>query len=356
MEDKIASTLNTETLSISQDVLKLIAEIDEFKGSWVALGKIAPERLTSLRRVATIESIGSSTRIEGAKLNDKEVERLLSNLNIQAFASRDEAEVAGYAEVIETIFSHASNIPLTENYIKQLHRDLLKYTEKDARHRGEYKTLDNHIEAFDPAGESLGVVFQTASPFDTPRLMTELVSWTRENLESEELHSLITIVLFIVVFLQIHPFQDGNGRLSRILATLLLLRTGYDYVPYSSLESVIEENKDGYYRALRQTQRTIRTDKPNWAPWLIFFLRALQKQKDRLAKKIERERLVLGDLPDLSVKILEFCREHGRITVAEAVKLTGANRNTIKDHVSALARAGHVTKHGAGRGTWYGLS
>ena len=121
-------------------------------------------------------------------------------------------------------------------------------------------------------------------------------------------------------------------------------------------ESVIEENKDGYYRELRQTQRTIRTDKPDWAPWLVFFLRALQKQKDRLAKKIERERLVLGDLPDLSVKILEFYRQHGRITVAEAVKLTGANRNTIKDHVSALARAGHVTKHGAGRGTWYGLS
>ena len=335
----MAGTLNTETLSISQEVLKLIAEIDEFKGSWIALGRVAPDRLTSLRHVATIESIGSSTRIEGAKLSDQEVERLLSNLDIKAFASRDEAEVAGYAEVMETIFSHAADIPLTENHIKQLHRDLLKYTQKDARHRGGYKTLDNHVEAFGPDGESLGIVFQTASPFETPPQMTELVDWTREHLESEALHSLITIALFIVVFLQIHPFQDGNGRLSRILTTLLLLRAGYEYVPYSSLESVIEESKDGYYRALRQTQDTIRTDKPDWAPWLVFFLRALQKHKDRLAKKIERERLVLGDLPDLSVKILEFCREHGRITVAEAVKLSGANRNTIKDHISALARA-----------------
>ncbi len=352
----MAGTLNTETLSISQEILKLIAEIDEFKGSWIALGRLAPDRLSSLRHVATIESIGSSTRIEGAKLSDQEVERLLSNLDIKAFASRDEAEVAGYAEVMETIFLHAADIPLTENHIKQLHRDLLKYTEKDARHRGDYKTLDNHVEAFGPDGESLGIVFQTASPFETPQQMTELVGWTRENLDSEASHSLITIAIFIVVFLQIHPFQDGNGRLSRILTTLLLLRAGYEYVPYSSLESVIEENKGSYYRALRQTQGTIRTDNPDWAPWIVFFLRALQKQKDRLKKKIERERLVLGDLPELSLKLLEFCREHGRITIAEGVKLTGANRNTIKDHIRALARAGHVTKHGAGRGTWYGLS
>lgn len=239
----MAGTLNIETLSITQEVLKLIAEIDEFKGSWNALGRIAPDRLTSLRHVASIESIGSSTRIEGAKLSDQEVERLLSNLDIKAFASRDEAEIAGYAGVMGTIFSHAAEIPLTENHTKRLHRDLLKYTEKDTRHRGDYKTLDNHVEAFGSDGESLGVVFQTASPFETPRQMTELITWARENLESGTLHSLITIALFTVVFLQIHPFQDGNGRLSRILTTLLLLRSGYEYVPYSSLESVIEEKK-----------------------------------------------------------------------------------------------------------------
>jgi len=347
--------IRTDALEITPEILRLIAGIDEFKGAWAAIGRISPERLTSLRRVATIESIGSSTRIEGANLSDREVERLLARLEVKEFSSRDEEEVAGYADVIETVFAHCQRIPLTENHVKQLHRDLLQFSSKDERHCGEYKTLNNHVEAIGPDGESLGVVFETASPFDTPRLMTELVEWTQEELEAQDLHPLILIAVFIVVFLEIHPFQDGNGRLSRILTMLLLLRAGYAYVPYSSLESVIEQSKDAYYLALRQTQGTIRSDRPNWQPWLLFFLKSLQQQKARLEKKIERERLLLGDLPELSVRILELCRERGRMTVSEAVKATGANRNTIKDHFKALARAGHLQQHGAGRGTWYGL-
>lgn len=348
--------IRTDALSITTTILKLIAEIDEFKGAWTAVGRISPERLSALRRVATIESIGSSTRIEGANLSDREVEALLAGLEVEKLASRDEEEVAGYAETMETVFAHFREIALTENHIKQLHRDLLQYSSKDERHRGEYKTHDNHVEAFGPDGENLGVVFATATPFDTPGLMTELVEWTTESFESGDLHKLIVIAIFIVVFLAIHPFQDGNGRLSRILTTLLLMRADYGYVPYSSLESVIEQSKDTYYLSLRQTQGTLRTKAPDWQPWLTFFLRALQQQKARLEKKIERERLILGDLPELSVQILELCREHGRITVAEAVKVTGANRNTIKDHLKALTKAGHIEPHGAGRGSWYGLA
>jgi Fic family protein len=356
LEAEMDGSIQTDTLSITTAILKLVAEIDEFKGAWTAIGRISPERLTALRRIATIESIGSSTRIEGARLSDGEVEALLTGLDVKEFASRDEEEVAGYAETMETVFAHFKEIAPNENHIKQLHRDLLQYSSKDERHRGEYKTHDNHVEAFGPDGESLGVVFETATPFDTPRLMTELVEWTRENFESGELHKLIVIAIFVVVFLAIHPFQDGNGRLSRILTTLLLMRAGYDYVPYSSLESVIEQSKDVYYLGLRQTQGTLRTEAPDWQPWLTFFLRALQQQKARLEKKIERERLILGDLPELSVQILELCREHGRVTVAEVVKVTGANRNTIKDHLKALTKAGHIEPHGAGRGSWYGLA
>jgi Fic family protein len=257
---------------------------------------------------------------------------------------------------METVLASRGEIALTENHIKQLHRDLLQYSSKDARHRGAYKTQDNHVEAFGPDGASIGIVFETAAPFDTPRLMTELVEWTQTNLENSELHELIVIAVFVVVFLAIHPFQDGNGRLSRILTTLLLLRAGYDYVPYSSLESVIEQSKDAYYLNLRQTQGTIYTEAPDWQPWLQFFLRSLQQQKQRLEKKIERERLVLGDLPELSVQILELCRERGRVTVADAAKVTGANRNTIKDHLKALTKANHLERHGAGRGSWYSLA
>jgi Fic family protein len=343
------------TLQITTEILNLIAELDEFKGAWQALGTLAPERLSALRRVATIESIGSSTRIEGSKLSDREVERLLLNLEIKSFRTRDEQEVAGYAETMELIFQSWGEIALTENHVKQLHRDLLRHSEKDAHHRGNYKTQPNHVAAFDDAGNQVGIVFETATPFDTPRRMSELVAWTREALSSRQLHPLLVIAIFTEVFLEIHPFEDGNGRLSRILTTLLLLRAGYSYVPYSSLESVIEQSKEGYYLALRQTQMTIRTDAPNWHPWVLFFLCALQQQMRRLARKVEREKIVLAALPELSVRIVEFAREHGRVTVSDIVKLTGASRNTLKQHFRRLVAQGHLALHGSGRGAWYAL-
>jgi len=354
--DERMGFLNTATVRITPEILSLIAEIDEFKGAWRAIGRIAPERLSSLRRVATIESIGSSTRIEGARLTDREVEKLLANIRLGSFTTRDEQEVAGYAEVMETIFSAHEAISFTENHIRQLHRDLLAHSIKDERHRGAYKTLSNNVEAFNEQGESLGVVFETASPFDTPRRMEELIAWLDEQGREKRLHPLLVVAIFVVVFLEIHPFQDGNGRLSRILTTLLLLRAGYAYVPYSSLESIIEQSKESYYISLRRTQGTIRGAEPDWNPWIEFFLRALHRQKTRLEKKMERERIILADMPELSVALLELAREHGRITVAQAARITNASRHTIKDHLKALVDQGHLALHGAGRGAWYGLS
>jgi len=347
--------IKTDTLSITPELLGLIAEIDEFKGAWKALGTLAPERLSALRRVATIESIGSSTRIEGSRLSDSEVEKLLSNLAIRSFSSRDEQEVAGYAETMEQIFQSWEYIPLTENHVRQLHRDLLRHSDKDERHRGSYKTSSNSVAAFDDQGQQIGIVFETATPFDTPGLMRELIEWTNAALETKSLHPLLVIGVFTVTFLAIHPFQDGNGRLSRILTTLLLLRCGYAYTPYSSLESVIENSKESYYLALRQTQTTIRTDTPNWQPWLIFFLRALHQQVKRLEKKVEREHIVLAALPELSLQILEYAREHGRVTMKDMVILTGANRNTLKEHFRKLLENRQLVIQGKGRGAWYRL-
>lgn len=347
--------INTDTLHITPEVLSLIARIDEFKGAWRALGTLAPERLSALRKVATIESIGSSTRIEGSKLSDREVERLLSNLASQSFETRDEQEVAGYAELMDLVFSAWQDIPFNENHIKQLHQILLRHSAKDTRHRGQYKNTSNSVAAFDETGAQIGIVFETASPFDTPRLMTELVDWVNTERDKGQLHALLIIAIFVVVFLEIHPFQDGNSRLSRVLTTLLLIQTGYAYVPYSSLESVIELNKEAYYLALRQTQGTIRTDAPNWQPWLVFFLRSLAEQVRRLEKKVERERIVLAALPELSLQIIEFAREHGRVTMGDAITLTGANRNTLKQHFRHLVERNHLTQQGSGRGVWYAL-
>ena len=344
-----------DTLVITPEILNLIARIDEFKGAWRALGTLAPERLTALGRVATIESIGSSTRIEGSRLTDREVEQLLSRLEIKSFATRDEQEVAGYAETMELIFTSWPEISPTENHIRQLHRDLLRYSQKGEHHRGSYKTLPNNVAAFDDAGLQVGIVFETASPFETPALMAELAAWTEDALGTGQLHPLLVAAIFTVVFLGIHPFQDGNGRLSRILTTLLLLRAGYAYVPYSSLESVVEQSKESYYLALRQTQKTIRGDAPDWQPWVQFFLKALEEQMSRLAKKVERERILLAALPELSLRIVEQAREHGRVTVADMVRLTGASRNTIKQHFRGLVEKGYLTLNGSGRGAWYAL-
>lgn len=343
------------TITIDSQVLNLIAELDEFKGRWALLGRLAPDRLQALRRVATIESVGSSTRIEGAKLSDREVELLLSNLNIHSFRSRDEEEVAGYAEVMETVYTSWEHIPFTENYIKQLHGMLLKYSSKDQTHRGEYKTLTNNVEAFDRNGKSLGIIFQTASPFDTPRVMADLVASSSAALAKRELHPLLLIAAFVVHFLAIHPFQDGNGRLSRVLSTLLLLKTGYRYVPYSSLERIIEDNKDGYYRTLRQAQKQIRTPQENLDPWVRFFLQSLKKQKDLLLRKVEQEQL-LENLSPLSEQILLLAKERGRLTIAEAVTLLGMNRNTVKLHLRQLVQQGHLQQHGSGKATWYSFA
>jgi Fic family protein len=349
----------THSVQITPEILALITQIDEFKGAWRALGSLAPERLSALRRVATIESIGSSTRIEGSRLTDRAVEQLLSNLSIQSFATRDEQEVAGYAQVMDLIYSAWPDIRFTENHIQQLHRDLLQHSSKDDWHRGKYKTTSNSVAAFDADGKQLGIVFETATPFDTPPLMQELTKWLQAQPNeaiTSQLHPLLRIGIWVVTFLEIHPFQDGNGRLSRALTTLLLLQAGYSYVPFSSLESVIEANKEAYYLALRQTQDTIRTAEPNWQPWLLFFLRSLREQMQRLAKKIEKEQLLRAQLPELSLQIIEHVRQHGRITLAESVTVMQANRNTLKQHFRNLVAGSQLVQRGAGRGAWYELS
>ncbi|MFA6449629.1 MAG: Fic family protein [bacterium] len=339
-------------LKITPKTLRLIAEIDEFKGQWQALGQLVPDRLSALKKIATIESIGSSTRIEGVRLTDAEIERLLSGLQIHSFRSRDEQEVAGYAELMEMIFSSWKEISLTENHIRQLHGVLLKRSAKDERHRGSYKKLPNHVEAFDESGKSLGTIFETASPFDTPRMMETLVAWANIELEAGDYHPLLVISAFVARFLAIHPFQDGNGRLSRALTTLLLMRSGYIYVPYSSMERVIEDNKDSYYFFLRRAQSNPDVEESKLHEWVEFFLECMATQKNALRKKAERER-IMGSLPPLSEQLTQLAREHGRVTVAGAEKLTGANRNTIKFHLKKLVEAEHLKQRGTGRGTWY---
>jgi len=342
-----------QDIKITPQMLSMVAEIETFKGAWDASVQIRTEQLRALRKVSTIESVGSSNRIEGNRLSDAQVEKLLSRIDRASFKSRYEEEVVGYAKLMDTIFDNYSVIPLSENYIKQLHQILLQHVGKDERHRGEYKKYPNSIVAYDAGGKEIGVIFETASPFDTPHLMEALVEWTRKNLGDPFLHPLIVIGVFVVRFLAIHPFQDGNGRLSWVLTALLLLKSGYSYIPYSSIESIIESSKEGCYRALRETQKNIWTEKADYEPWLSFFLTTLQKQKRHLESKIESMTKDDTKLGKTARAILGLFDDKPEWSVAEIAKALRLNVNTAAKTVKALVEGGYLAKHGSTKGAWY---
>jgi Fic family protein len=333
-------------------IIKLTAEIDEFKGYWKAMEGLPPQIMSSMRILATIESIGSSTRIEGAKLSNREVAALLEGLDVRSFRSRDEQEVAGYAKAMQLIHDSYDEIDLSENNIKYLHKVMMRFSEKDNWHLGEYKKHPNHVAAFDSQGNQIGIIFETATPPETPWLMELLVEATQERFQDEDIHPLLTIADFIVRFLAIHPFQDGNGRLSRILTNLLMLRSGYTFAAYSSHERIVEANKENYYLALREAQEKLKSLKEFSLTWLEFFLELLKKQKDELKTKIDREKKAQR-LPELSEKICALANDRGRISVALLSEEIKANRNTIKKHLQKLVSMGRLVKHGKGRGVYY---
>lgn len=338
-------------------MLTKIADIDHFNGIWQGgLSNISREQLKVMKRIATIESVGSSNRIEGNKMSDTEIEKLFSAIDKKSFKSRDEEEVVGYADLINTIFDNYQDIPLSENYIKQLHQILLRYSPKDECHRGEYKKDSNRVAAFDADGHEIGSIFETATPFDTPRLMRELVEWANDNFKDRYFHPIIVIGVFIVHFLAIHPFTDGNGRMSRALTAMLMLQQGYSYMPYASMESIVEASKEGYYRALRGTQKSIWTDKVDYEPWLSFFVTSLQKQKKVLEEKIKQAQKQESEkLSATAKKILELYAEQPEWTVADIANILDKNIETIKKSVQSLLKKGYLVKHGTTKAVYYTL-
>lgn len=341
---------------ITNEILNLISEIDEFKGKWQAINTLSPDRLKMLKKSATIESIASSTRIEGVKLTDEQVETLLSKIRTTSFKNRDEEEVAGYSDAMDLILESFEDLKLTENHLKQLHFILLQHSSKDIRHRGEYKKLDNHIVAFDASGKEIGIVFKTATPFETPLKMADLLSWANKAFELKLTHPLISTGIFIVVFLAIHPFQDGNGRLSRVLTNLLLLKLGYSYIQYSSLESVIEDNKDLYYKNLHSCQATLESKKIKFENWILFFLKSLKKQKDNLEKKVKVEKILQENFHSLHLEILKILKHHNSLSISEIQRLSQANRNTLKVKLKELVGMKKIKSFGKGRGITYTIS
>lgn len=333
------------------EVTRLLGEIDEFKGHWRRVKELNADKLGELRRITTIESAASSTRIEGAEVSDAEVAQVLQGLSIDSFRARDEAEVRGYGDLLEMIYHSFDEITLTENHVKQFHSVLLHHTEKDERHRGRYKTIDNHVEATHPDGRK-EILFHTESPFATPTRMSELVAATNDAFASAQVHPLVVVARFIVDFLAVHPFQDGNGRLSRGLTTLLMLRCGYEYVPYSSLERIVEENKTRYYVSLRTSELAMRDHPEEFGAWLVFFLQALRTQKRQLEAKVDVERSML-QLSDAQQKVLDAVALKGRMTAPQLVAKLKIPGRTVRYHLDSLTRQGLLDAHGQRRGRFY---
>lgn len=338
--------------NIPQNLWSLINQIDELKGRWVGGASLNPQALGRLKRSVLITSAGASTRIEGARLSDEDVEKLMRGLSVKKFADRDQQEVKGYYELLENVFYGWKHITFNESAIKHLHKELMKYVSKDERHRGEYKKTENSVEMFDESGKSVGVVFETTPAYLTPKRMQELVAWTTGSLAQRELHPLLIIGNFLVEFLAIHPFQDGNGRLSRILTNLLMLKAGYEYVPYVSHEKLIEDNKAGYYLALRKSQKTLNTDHEDITAWSKFFLMISLEQVKQAIELLSQESIErLLSPKQLAVwRRLEFVPE---ATPGEITKATGVARPTVSQALDVLMRLKKVERIGQGRTTRY---
>jgi Fic family protein len=337
----------------NQNVLNLISKIDSYKGTWNVIESSENSALKELKKIATIKSIGSSTRIEGVTLTDKEISELLKNIKIQELKTRDEQEVIGYYDTIQIIYDNYEEINLTENYIKQLHQNLLKYSDKDSRHRGKYKILSNKVVAKYPGGVEK-VIFNTSEVHLVKKEIESLLSWTNNELEKKKIHPLIVISLFIYEFLSIHPFQDGNGRLSRLLTTLLLLKNEYFFVQYVSFENIIELSKKEYYQALMYCQKHRYTDKEEISKWILYFLGKLHELTLKLDKKYGYFKSAIGYLNKRQKEIKDFIETNQPVKVSDiSDKFRKYSINTIKKDLQYMRREKVINSLGKARATVY---
>jgi Fic family protein len=334
-------------LNIDWNLINLISEIDRFDAHWTAIERREGRSLKELKSIATVRSVGASNRIEGNKMSDEEVDILLQKMDITKLTDRDSQEVVGYFDVLDLISESQEDISVTESHIKSLHNILMKYSTKDEWHKGNYKTHNNSVETSFPDG-TRQIIFQTTEAgYATEDAVRKLVHWYNSEME---IHPLIRVASFAYDFLSVHPFQDGNGRLSRLLSTLLLLNNGYKWIQYVSFEHEIENRKNEYYMALRSCQ----AERPNEdiTIWILFFLNCLVNIKVQLLTKLQQS----GSATQLSPKeksIYTMIMDRPNIqsgTIAEKLAIPSP---TVKRILSALLKKGLLEKQGSGRNVSY---
>lgn len=339
--------------AVYQELIQQLSIVDSFKGNWQAIELQHSKHLKELRKIATIESIGSSTRIEGATITNVEVEKLLKSVKITRLKTRDEEEVVGYYEVLQIILENYETIKLTESNLHQLHGMLLKHSSKDRRHKGKYKHLSNKVVANYPDGTQR-TIFKTTEPHLTQAAMQSLIDWTKEQFKKSDMHPLLITAVFVYEFLSIHPYQDGNGRLSRLLTTLLLMQQNYKFIQYVSFENIIETRKDDYYRALMDGQKnrgkaTERIDK-----WVLFFVDCIVILTQRLGATYAIYSKLEKGLNERQQKIIQFIKKQKKAQIKDIDKAFAKySRNTLKKDIALLVNEGMLIKTGEGRGVIY---
>jgi Fic family protein len=335
-----------------EEVYSIIAEVDAVKTSWRVTNSIAPQILVRLTESAVITSTGASNRIEGNKLSDDEVKAIYRNINIKKFKTRDEQEIAGYIEILQFVFENYEAISISESSILWLHQKMLKYYDKDERHRGIYKIGPNLVEARDALGNIIGIVFETTPPHLVKKEMMELVDWYNATILNK--HPLIIIANFIFEYLAIHPFQDGNGRTSRLLSNLMLLSHGYLFTQIASHEQIIEADKAEYYRILNYTQNTRKTDDEDVSQWVLFFLKIVKAQakkavefmvNDNFEQLLSEKQLIVWDYI-LSLHGKEFSRK-------DVIAATSIVAVTVESIIKKFFNMHKITRIGQGRAIRY---
>jgi Fic family protein len=334
-------------LDLNWLLINSLSNIDRFGGEWGSIVKREGRSLKQLKSVATVRSAGASTRIEGSKMSDDEVQALINNLNIEKLADRDEQEVLGYFEALDLISTAYHDIEISESSISSLHKVLMKYSTNDDWHRGDYKQHQNSVEATLPNGTK-NIIFKTTPPgWATSDAMRLLVDWY--NLE-KEVHPIVRVAVFVYDFLSIHPFQDGNGRLSRLLCTLLLLREGYSWIEYVSFEYEIEHRKSEYYKVLMACQR----NRPGESiqPWVMFFINCLSNIQEQLIEKLIPKHDDIASTPRVQ-QISMYVEHHPGARTGEIASKLGIALPTVKKEVSYMVESGQLIRHGSGAGTHY---
>ncbi|MEQ1617027.1 MAG: Fic family protein [Terricaulis sp.] len=351
--DRLSKRLNLGPEK-AEAIYAILAEIDAVKTAFKLTGKLPAQTITRLTQSVIVTSTGASNRIEGNRLSDEEVEALYRNLRIRKFRTRDEQEVAGYLEMLELILSAHADIKLSESFILQLHRDMLRYSDKDERQRGNYKFGPNRVEAKDQSGNVVGIIFDPTPPHLTPKETRELVEWFGWADAAKFKHPLLRIGNFIFEFLAIHPFQDGNGRASRLLTNLLLLQQGYEFAALVSHEKLIEQGKADYYLALNRAQSSWKSDHEDIGAWLIYFLEIVNAQASKALELIQQDNVeALLSSKQLALWRWAQTRNAAEFSRKDAVEALAFPPRTIEAIIKKLRGLGRLERLGEGRGTRY---